>query len=180
MSNHHMNFCAFLRGVNVKGTSMKMADVVKVFEKAGMTDVKSVLATGNIIFSSEKNATELKNILEKAMSEHFSYDAFLFIKTKKEVEEILAKNPFSAQEGFHIYSFVGTDEIEKVLLENFNEAEKTEGEDAKIAGSHFYWKIKKGSTLDAPFGKILGRKNLKDRFTSRNINTFGKIVHQFK
>ena len=42
-------FCAFLRGVNVKGTNMKMADVCKVFSDAGMQDVSSVLASGNII-----------------------------------------------------------------------------------------------------------------------------------
>lgn len=38
-----MKFCAFLRGVNVKGTSMKMAEVVDVFKKAGMEEVLSVL-----------------------------------------------------------------------------------------------------------------------------------------
>ena len=44
---------------------MKMADVCEVFEKAGMQDVSSVLATGNILFSSDKSAAELKKILEK-------------------------------------------------------------------------------------------------------------------
>ena len=75
-------FCAFLRGVNVNGTSMKMAEVCKVFSDAGMEEVTFVLATGNILFYSPKNALELKGILEKSMSEHFKYEAFLFIKTK--------------------------------------------------------------------------------------------------
>ncbi len=29
-----MKYCAFLRGVNVKGTNMKMADVRQVFKEA--------------------------------------------------------------------------------------------------------------------------------------------------
>lgn len=49
-----MKYCAFLRGVNVKGTNMKMAEVCEVFKKAGMVEVSSVLASGNIIFASDK------------------------------------------------------------------------------------------------------------------------------
>jgi uncharacterized protein (DUF1697 family) len=62
---------------------MKMADVCKVFSDAGVQNVSSVLASGNILFQSDKNSTELKTILEKAMSEHFNYEAFLFIKNEK-------------------------------------------------------------------------------------------------
>ena len=49
-----MKYCAFLRGVNVKGTAMKMVEVVEVFKNAGMKNVSSVLATGNILFESEE------------------------------------------------------------------------------------------------------------------------------
>jgi uncharacterized protein (DUF1697 family) len=51
-----MKYCAFLRGVNVKGTNMKMAEVCQVFKDAGMKDVASILASGNIVFSSDKKA----------------------------------------------------------------------------------------------------------------------------
>ncbi len=62
-----MKYCAFLRGVNVKGTHMKMAEVCQVIENAGMEDVVSVLASGNIIFSFDAKAKELENTLEQAM-----------------------------------------------------------------------------------------------------------------
>lgn len=58
-------YCAFLRGVNVKGTNMKMAEVCKVFQDIGVKDVSSVLASGNIIFSSDDSAENLKTKLEK-------------------------------------------------------------------------------------------------------------------
>jgi uncharacterized protein (DUF1697 family) len=60
-----MKYCAFLRGVNVKGTNMKMAEVCQVFKDAGMKDVASILASGNIVFSSDKKAGELKKFLKK-------------------------------------------------------------------------------------------------------------------
>ena len=55
-----MKYCAFLRGVNVNGTAMKMAEVCDVFKKAGMKDVSSVLATGNILFESDEAPENLK------------------------------------------------------------------------------------------------------------------------
>jgi uncharacterized protein (DUF1697 family) len=179
-SNPSHNFCAFLRGVNVKGTNMKMADVSAVFEKAGVKNVSSVLASGNILFASEKNEDALKPILEEAMSEHFSYDAFLFVKSMDEIEKIVRDNPFEANPVFHFYGFVGIEGIEEVLMAEFEKSEKAPGEQAEIIGRNFYWKTPKGNTLGSEFGKILGRKNLKDSFTSRNMNTFGKVLDKMK
>lgn len=174
-----MKYCAFLRGVNVKGTNMKMAEVCQVFTDAGMKNVISVLASGNILFSSEKKPDELKNILEKAMSEHFLYEAFLFIKSQQEIENYWSENPFQKDENLHCYAFIGNNGIENVLMEQFESALKTEHEDAKIIHNIFYWQVPKGNTLDSTFGKILGKKSLKDQFTSRNINTFEKILKAF-
>lgn len=66
MSNS--TYCAFLRGINVNGRTMKMADVCDVFRSAGMTDVMSVLASGNIIFHSDCSQADLRRILESAMT----------------------------------------------------------------------------------------------------------------
>ncbi|KQS92370.1 DUF1697 domain-containing protein [Chryseobacterium sp. Leaf394] len=171
-----MKYCAFLRGVNVKGTNMKMADVCKVFADAGMRDVSSVLASGNIIFSSDKTESELKSILEKAMSEHFSYEAFLFVKNQDDIENFWNSNPFQKNDNLHIYAFVCNKGFEKILMAEFENASKAENEEAKIENGLFYWQVPKGNTLDSTFGKILGRKNMKDQFTSRNLNTFEKVI----
>ena len=174
-----MKYCAFLRGVNVKGTTMKMAEVCDVFKNAGMKCVVSVLASGNIIFSSDKKSEDLKVLLEKAMSEHFNYEAFLFVKSQEEIESFWNSNPFEKNVDLHIYAFVGSDEVEKILMKEFENASKTENEDGKNVNNLFYWQVPKGNTLDSTFGKILGKKNLKDQFTGRNINTFEKILKKF-
>jgi len=155
---------------------MKMAEVCSVFEKADMQDVSSVLASGNILFSSGRDRQELKSLLEKAMAAHFDYEAFLFVKEKSEIEAILSDNPFSPNPGFHIYGFVGVEGLEKILLTEFEKSGKATGEQGQIAGDNFYWKVPKGDTLGSEFGKILGRKTLKDAFTSRNLNTFEKVL----
>ncbi|MCS4305607.1 DUF1697 domain-containing protein [Chryseobacterium sp. BIGb0232] len=174
-----MKYCAFLRGVNVKGTNMKMAEVCQVFKDAGMKDVISILASGNIVFSSDKSADELKIILEKAMSEYFSYEAFLFIKSHQETESFWKGIPFEKNEDLHIYSFVGMPGVENILMEEFKKAAQAENEKAEIVNDIFYWQVPKGNTLDSTFGKILGKKSLKDQMTSRNVNTFEKILKKF-
>ncbi len=159
---------------------MKMAEVSKVFSDAGMKEVSTVLATGNILFASDLKSVKLKSILEKALSECFNYDAFLFIKSEAEIAEIIYKNPFQKSEDSHIYIFVGTENIENVLLEEFKKSDISKEEKGEIVHGNFYWQIQKGRTLDSSFGKILGKKALKDQLTSRNLNTLEKISLKFK
>lgn len=174
-----MKYCAFLRGVNVKGTAMKMAEVCEVFTNSGMKNVSSVLATGNILFESEKTPEYLKEILEKSLSERFDYEAFIFIKTSEEVNKILENSPFEKSEDLHIYSFICENGNENILLEEFGKVNHQKSEEAKIVNQNFYWQISKGNTLDSEFSKILSKKSFKDIFTSRNINTVQKIVKKF-
>ena len=174
-----MKHCAFLRGVNVNGTAIKMAEVCDVFKKAGMKDVSSVLATGNILFESDRTPENLKQKLGKSLSEHFQYEAFLFLKTDEEVKEILENSPFEKDENLHIYSFICNSGDENLLMQEFLKTNHQEQEEAKLIKGNFYWKIPKGNTLDSEFGKILGKKSFKNILTSRNINTIEKIVNKF-
>lgn len=159
---------------------MKMADVCNVFYQAGMKNVTSVLASGNILFDASAPPDQLKTILEEAMSSHFQYEAFLFIKTAQEVEQIYTNNPFSPKEHFHVYAFVGVPKAENLLIQEFEKSQTSEGEHAQVVNHTFYWQTPKGQTLISDFGKILGKPKLKNQFTSRNINTFEKILKKLK
>ena len=86
---------------------------------------------------------------------------------------------FETSTDHHIYAFVGIEEVEKTLLEEFQKAEKSENENVEIVRKTFYWRVKKGNTLNSNFGKTVGKKSLKDKMTSRNINTFEKILKKF-
>ena len=45
-------YAAFLRGVNVGGVNLKMADVAKAMTEAGFGNVKTILASGNVLLES--------------------------------------------------------------------------------------------------------------------------------
>lgn len=171
-------YCAFLRGVNVNGTRMLMKDVCEVFTNCGLKNVSSVLASGNILFSADDTPENLLLDLKAALSKKYKYEAHLWIKSDIEIKNILAANPFAEEENFHTYIFIAKPEITQVLLERFINSNKKEGEEGALVDQQFYWKVKKGETLHTEFGKILGNKSFKSGLTSRNLNTFEKILQK--
>ena len=169
-------YCAFLRGVNIGGKTMKMAEVRGWLTAGGYEQVSSVLASGNLIFSSEQSQEELRGALEKLLETHYGEPVHLFVKRREEVEQILAGVPYEKQEDKHVYAFVCEPGFEAELLDAYAQVEPAEGEEAELAGGYFYWQCPKGATLQSGFSKVLGRKALKERFTSRNINTIQKVA----
>ncbi len=169
------SMCAFLRGVNLNGKNMKMADVCQVFQRAPVHNVRSVLATGNILFESDSTPTELRPLLEKMMSEGFATEIFLFIKTQEEIESICLHSPFPPQNDLHVYAFLCEQGLEAVLMKQFETIKPIAQEKAQISHRQFYWQVPKGSTLDAGFSKGTGDRKLRNCFTSRNLNTVQKV-----
>jgi len=175
-----MMYCAFLRGVNVNGRTMKMTEVYDIFRAAGMKDVTSVLATGNIIFGSPDDRTKLCGNLEAALGEHFQMESKLFIKDLSEIKTMLAAVPYTPDPDWHIYAFVCDPGFEQILAKEFESAGVYTDESAMVNDGYFYWRVRRGSTLDTPFSKILGSRKFKEKFTSRNISTIEKVYNKMK
>jgi len=169
------SMCAFLRGINVNGRNMKMTDVCTFFRREELHNVRSVLATGNILFESGLAKADLRRSLEKRLSEFFKIDVSLIIKDKEEIRKILNGSPFSADPDMHTYAFICENGFELTLMDKFSTIVPVENEKAQIKEGQFYWQVSKGLTLDSGFSKVLGEKQMKGQFTSRNISTIQKI-----
>lgn len=168
-------YCAFLRGINVHGRKMRLKEVCSVFDEAGMREVESVLATGNILFQSERPRSALKGILQKTLTYHYADPVFLFVKTAEEIGAMLQNCPFQPTEDLHTYVFVCDPGFETRLIALFHSIVPIEREAARLSHGVFYWQVPKGATLNAGFSPILARKELQSLFTSRNLNTIAKI-----
>ena len=175
-------FCAFLRGVNVNGRNIKMAEACEVFRTAGMEQVSSVLATGNIIFMSGDDRSSLCGILEAALDIRFQMESKLFIKDADEIRAIIDAVPYEPDSDWHIYSFICEPGFEFVLAKEFETAGQgsQSDESAAVSNGYFFWHVRKGKTLDTPFSKILGNKKYRENFTSRNLSTIEKIYAVMK
>lgn len=91
-----ISYIAFLRGINVSGHKIiKMADLAKMFTDMKFTNVKTFIASGNILFEcKEKDTTKLEAKLEKEIKKTFGFDVVVFIRTRDELEKIVELNPF--------------------------------------------------------------------------------------
>lgn len=166
-------YIAFLRGINVGNIRIKMPDLKAAFEKMGFQNVATYLQTGNVVFESEKNISEIKAILEKGLSETFHYQAFVLLYAYDILQEIVNKYPFKQEENYHAYViFVEGNAIFEELV---NISQGIEEEISK-GNSVLYWKVAKGESLNTPFAKITAKAKYKSGLTVRNINTLEKML----
>jgi uncharacterized protein (DUF1697 family) len=71
-------YVIFLRGINVGGKNkISMAELRAGLEKLGLTDVRSYIASGNVIASSSKSAKAVQEQIEKDLPRRFKLDAKL-------------------------------------------------------------------------------------------------------
>jgi uncharacterized protein (DUF1697 family) len=172
--NRYMKYVAFLRGVNVGGRVIKMADLKDCLKAAGFGNVTTYLQSGNVVFESDKTEPHLKAELGALFTETFKYPARVQVISMEKLREIIAANPFAAAPAdFHQYVIFIENDLETQLVE---EAGKQLGEDVKAGQNVVYWKIQKGQTLKTPFAKLLTKSKYKEFNTNRNLNTLQKIA----
>ncbi len=89
-------YVAFLRGINIANHKMiKMEDLRKAFEELGFQGVKTILVSGNILFSAqEKNVGALAETIRKKLAKTFGYDIEVMIRTVEQVRALADSDPF--------------------------------------------------------------------------------------
>src|SRR3954470_11203391 len=97
-------YAALLRGVNVGGRIIKMAELKICLEKAGLEDVETLLQSGNVIFKSNKNELQLKIQIQKTLADTFNYPAKVWILSLDKLRKIVEANPYAeASKEYHQY-----------------------------------------------------------------------------
>jgi uncharacterized protein (DUF1697 family) len=172
-------YAAFLRGVNVGGVNLTMADVAAAFTDAGFAHVRTILASGNAILESPAAADTVRTTAETALRQQFGYDTWVLVYDIDTVRAIVDAYPFEPEvDGHHSYiTFVTDTDVLDELAALANEAMA----DEKIArGPDFagviYWQVPKHRTLDSTIGKTMGKKRYKSSTTTRNLRTLAKVL----
>ncbi|MFZ2174045.1 MAG: DUF1697 domain-containing protein [Rhodococcus sp. (in: high G+C Gram-positive bacteria)] len=171
-------YAALLRGINVAGINIKMADLRRTFTALGFANVTTVLASGNVLFDSGRtDAAELEAEIETALRAEFEYEAWVFVLELSEVQAIVDGYPFDPErEGRHPYVVVTPEpEVLGRLLEM--EGELDPGVERIQEGDGvLYWEVERGRTVKSQFGKSLAAPRLKASTTTRNLRTFQKLL----
>jgi uncharacterized protein (DUF1697 family) len=169
-------YAAFLRGVNVGGVNLKMADVAAALSDAGFTDVSTILASGNVLLDSRAKAATVKSKAEAALRESFGYEAWVLVYDLPTVQAVSDGFPFTREvEGHHSYvTFVTDDDVLDELAALADDPGP--GESIQRGDGVLYWQVPKSGTLNSAVGKTMGKKRYKSSTTTRNLRTVDKVL----
>jgi uncharacterized protein (DUF1697 family) len=170
-----------LRGINVGGASIAMEDLRETLKLPGVAQVRTVLATGNAILRVETrhDACQWKERIEFALRERFRYDAHVFVLNHSQMSAVAEQaEQVVVPMGCHLYALLLEDEAMFTELKAlFDKLPRVPQEQFLPMECGAFWVVPRGSTVESAFGnKALGDKRYKARLTSRNINTWHKVL----
>ena len=73
-------YAAFLRGVNLGKRTVKSAELKAAFEAMGFENVKTLLASGNVLFDA-KASKSLRAKIEAGLEKQFSFKVPIVLRT---------------------------------------------------------------------------------------------------
>ena len=84
-----------LRAVNVGGTGkLPMAELRAMCEAAGFVDVRTYIASGNVVLRSASTAKEVQATLAAILAEYAGKPVGVLVRSPAEMAAVLADNPF--------------------------------------------------------------------------------------
>jgi len=84
---------AFLRGVNLGRRQIKSADLKDEFESMAFERVRTLLASGNVIFEGGPREG-LQERIEQALNKRFGFEVGTVLRTQDELRALVAADPF--------------------------------------------------------------------------------------
>lgn len=87
------SFVAFLRGINLGRRQIRSAELKDEFEKLGFAKVRTLLASGNVIFAGEPE-NGLQERIEQALHQRFGFEVGTVLRTQEELQELVKSDPF--------------------------------------------------------------------------------------
>lgn len=89
------SFIALLRGINVGGANrVPMAELRELCAELGWSDVRTYIASGNVVFGASGPEGELATALEEAIRRRFDLHVPVIVRTASHWERYVRGNPF--------------------------------------------------------------------------------------
>jgi uncharacterized protein (DUF1697 family) len=89
-----MRWAALLKGINIGGKKIPMTELKALVEGMGCHDAKTLLASGNVVFScDEKDGAALEKALEAALAA-YGLKTDVVVRNHDELTAVIDANPF--------------------------------------------------------------------------------------
>lgn len=169
------DYAVFLRGVNVGGVTIKSADLRASFERLPVDNVGTLLASGNVVCSTDLSLQDLTSAVETALRKDFGYEAWVVVLEADRLRGIVNACPFPADDpATHTYITLFSD---PAVLTELVDAATAAGEPAEVLGPEAAaWSAPKGQTLESPLNKLTNKPRFKNATTTRNLRTLNKVL----
>jgi uncharacterized protein (DUF1697 family) len=169
------SYAVFLRGINVGGITIRMAELKEALKSRPFAAVKTLLASGNVVLASGLDPHQVKQEFEACLRETFGYDAWVVVLTADRVTELVAACPYPADDAAtHTYLTLASDT--DVLTELYEAGSALDGTElTRLGPEAMAWLAPAGGTLDSPFSKLSSKPRYKASTTTRNLRTMIKV-----
>lgn len=158
-----------------------MQTLKKLFESMGFGNVKTFIASGNVIFeSSKRDPRQVERLVSSKLFKALGYEVHSFVRTREELQAVEAFRPFPSERlesamayhvGFATDPFGSERQLKIASL-------CTEMDDLRAEGSEIYWacqtRISDSNLTGAAIEKSVG-----GRATFRNINTVRRLLEKY-
>ena len=168
------SYVALLRGVNLLGVStLKMADLRAMAETLGLGSPRTFIASGNLLFTSNKPEAEVKQLLEDRLTKHMGRQVAAMVRTANEMEAAAGANPFVDAPGNNVQAFF----MDGPPPPDWLATVRNQADDERIAAGIREIYVAYGE-------KGIGRSRLRipaaEAGTARNMNTVAKLAELLK
>jgi uncharacterized protein (DUF1697 family) len=161
-----------LRGINLGSKRrIAMGDLRELMAELGYTDVRTVLASGNVVFTGPKKDAERR--IEAALHERFGFAVDVILRTMDELHAVVADDPFGDEVENPTRYFV-------VFLPSEPDLSSLEGidfaPDAFAANGREIYAWCPEGMQNSRLMKALGKPGLGPTATVRNMATVKKLL----
>ena len=171
-------YVALLGSINVGGNRLSMAELREAFEREGLAQVETVVASGNVLFEHEERPTEgLAEMLEWIVMDRFGFRSMAAVLGAEQLRSAIEDNPFAADgDGAKVHTLFLNGEVDpaqfRVLVEDHNGRGR---ERLAIGPRSLYIDYVDGVGTSRLTGAFLERR-LGRRGTARNIRSLARIL----
>lgn len=165
---------ALLRGINVGGHRLSMADLRRHLEDLGCTDVATYIQSGNVVLTPPAIERPLDDWLSEQIGALAGYSVPTITRTARELDAVVAHNPYPSASGtmLHVVFFAG--QPARALLDGLDAFAP---EECTLVGCDLYLHLPNGmgrALLNVALDKAVKRQRAAPG-TARNWNTVLKL-----
>jgi uncharacterized protein (DUF1697 family) len=166
---------AFLRALNLGSRTVKMAQLVEIFEAQGYANVWTHINSGNVVFDATGSRSDLEKKLEAALQRAVGFEVTTFVRTAAEVRRAVDAKPFRVG-GNDTYFVTFLKTTPNAARKRALEALTNDFDTLRVRGRDVHW-LMHGRSTDSKlktrdWEAVVGRH----QSTSRNMTMLRKLA----